>query len=144
MVDPEKTLVTITENGYGKRTPFDDFRLMKNRGGYGVVCQNCTGKTGRLCGIVAASESDDLMMITDQGVVIRTPASGLSLLSRTASGVIAMRLEDGQKVANITRIDREDEEKKSGTAAVPSAVTEAEDVPDTEPADAEEDTEDHE
>ena len=144
MVDPEKTLVTITENGYGKRTPFDDFRLMKNRGGYGVVCQNCTGKTGRLCGIIAASESDDLMMITDQGVVIRTPASGLSLLSRTASGVIAMRLEDGQKVANITRIDREDEEKKSGTAAVPSAVTEAEDVPDTEPADAEEDTEDHE
>lgn len=144
MVDPEKTLVTITENGYGKRTPFDDFRLMKNRGGYGVVCQNCTGKTGRLCGIIAASDSDDLMMITDQGVVIRTPASGLSLLSRTASGVIAMRLEDGQKVANITRIDREDEEKKSGTAAVPSAVTEAEDVPDTEPADAEEDTEDHE
>lgn len=144
MVDPEKTLVTITENGYGKRTPFDDFRLMKNRGGYGVVCQNCTGKTGRLCGIIAASESDDLMMITDQGVVIRTPASGLSLLSRTASGVIAMRLEDGQKVANITRIDREDEEKKSGTAAVPSAMTEAEDVPDTETADAEEDTEDHE
>ena len=144
MVDPEKTLVTITENGYGKRTPFDDFRLMKNRGGYGVVCQNCTGKTGRLCGIIAASESDDLMMITDQGVVIRTPASGLSLLSRTASGVIAMRLEDGQKVANITRIDREDEERKSGTAAVPSAVTEAEEVPDTEPADAEEDTEDHE
>lgn len=144
MVDPEKTLVTITENGYGKRTPFDDFRLMKNRGGYGVVCQNCTGKTGRLCGIIAASESDDLMMITDQGVVIRTPASGLSLLSRTASGVIAMRLEDGQKVANITRIDREDEERKSGMAAVPSAVPEAEDVPDTEPADAEEDTEDHE
>lgn len=144
MVDPEKTLVTITENGYGKRTPFDDFRLMKNRGGYGVVCQNCTGKTGRLCGIVAASESDDLMMITDQGVVIRTPASGLSLLSRTASGVIAMRLEDGQKVANITLIDREDEEKKSGVAAVPSAVPEAEDVPDTEPADAEEGTEDHE
>ncbi|MGN1446073.1 MAG: DNA gyrase subunit A [Eubacteriales bacterium] len=144
MVDPEKTLVTITENGYGKRTPFDDFRLMKNRGGYGVVCQNCTGKTGRLCGIVAASESDDLMMITDQGVVIRTPASGLSLLSRTASGVIAMRLEDGQKVANITLIDREDEEKKSGVAAVSSAVPEAEDVPDTEPADAEEDTEDHE
>ena len=144
MVDPEKTLVTITENGYGKRTPFDDFRLMKNRGGYGVVCQNCTGKTGRLCGIIAASDSDDLMMITDQGVVIRTPASGLSLLSRTASGVIAMRLEDGQKVANITRIDREDEERKSGTAAVPSAVTEAENVPDTEPADAEEDTEDHE
>ena len=144
MVDPEKTLVTITENGYGKRTPFDDFRLMKNRGGYGVVCQNCTGKTGRLCGIIAASESDDLMMITDQGVVIRTPASGLSLLSRTASGVIAMRLEDGQKVANITRIDREDEEKKSGVAAVPSAIPEAEDVPDTDPADAEEGTEDHE
>lgn len=144
MVDPEKTLVTITENGYGKRTPFDDFRLMKNRGGYGVVCQNCTGKTGRLCGIIAASESDDLMMITNQGVVIRTPASGLSLLSRTASGVIAMRLEDGQKVANITLIDREDEEKKSGVAAVPSAIPEAEDVPDTEPADAEEGTEDHE
>lgn len=147
MVDPEKTLVTVTENGYGKRTPFDDFREMKNRGGYGVICQSCTGKTGRLCGIIAASESDDLMMITDQGVVIRTPASDLSLLSRTASGVIAMRLEEGQKVANITRIDREDEERKSGEPSGVASGEPAEDaeeilLPDAAPA--EEDGEDHE
>ena len=109
VVDDEKRLVTITERGYGKRSPFDGFRTMSGRGGYGVVCQNITEKTGPLAGIEAVTDDEDLMMITDQGTIIRTPAADVSLLSRSAAGVIVMRLPEGQYVANFTRVAKEEE-----------------------------------
>jgi DNA gyrase subunit A len=109
LVNDEQSLVTITERGYGKRTPFDNFRVMKNRGGSGVVCQNVTEKTGKLAGILAVSEDDDLMLITDQGVIIRTPAADVSLLSRSAAGVIVMRLDSDRRIVNFTKVAREDE-----------------------------------
>ena len=140
-VEPEKRLVTVTENGFGKRTPFDEFRVMTNRGGLGVTCQKCTDKTGRLAGILAASEDDDLMLITDQGIIIRTPAQDISELSRTAAGVIVMRLEAGQKLVNLTKIDRGDEESKNGEKGVSaddgadgSGADEVSDAPDTDAA----------
>ena len=104
LVDPDQMLMTVTENGYGKRTPFDDFRESKNRGGSGVVCQKVSDKTGRLAGICAVSEQDDLMLITDQGTVIRTPVAGINVYSRTASGVIIMRLDDERKIVNFTKV----------------------------------------
>ncbi|MCQ2430117.1 MAG: DNA gyrase subunit A [Clostridia bacterium] len=124
VVNDEKLLITVTENGFGKRTPFSDFRAMTNRGGMGVICQNCNGKTGALAGILAVSDDDDLMMITDQGMFIRMPASDVSVLSRSAAGVIVMRMDDGQKIANFTKIARSDEESKSGgfESAVASEV----------------------
>ena len=106
---------------------------MTNRGGLGVTCQKCTDKTGRLAGILAASEDDDLMLITDQGIIIRTPAQDISELSRTAAGVIVMRLEAGQKLVNLTKIDRGDEESKNGEKGVSADV--AEDADGTEDAD---------
>lgn len=112
VVDDDKRLVTITERGFGKRSPFDDFRTMANRAGYGVRCQNVTAKTGRLAGIAAVDDDEDLMMITDQGTIIRTPAADISLLSRTAAGVIVMRLPEGQYVANFTKVAAEKEEKE--------------------------------
>ena len=139
-VEPEKRLVTVTENGFGKLTPFDEFRVMTNRGGLGVTCQKCTDKTGRLAGILAASEDDDLMLITDQGIIIRTPAQDISELSRTAAGVIVMRLEAGQKLVNLTRIDRGDEESKNGEKGVSAddgadgSGAEVSDAPDTDAA----------
>ncbi len=108
-VDDTKTLVTITRNGFGKRTPFDNFRVMKHRGGSGVICQNVNEKTGLLAGINAVSEDDDLMMITNSGMIIRTPAGDVSLLSRAAGGVIVMRLAEGQEVVNFTKVAREEE-----------------------------------
>ncbi len=110
VVDDEKRLVTITERGYGKRSPFDGFRCMTNRGGFGVVCQNITEKTGKLAGISAVTDDEDLMMITDQGTIIRTPVDGISLLSRSAGGVIVMRLPEGQYIANFTKVQKEPEE----------------------------------
>ncbi len=113
VVDDEKRLVTITQRGFGKRTRFDDFRTMTNRGGYGVICQNITEKTGRLAGIAAVTDDEDLMMITDRGTIIRTPVDGISLLSRSAGGVIVMRLPDGQYIANFTRVAKEEEETET-------------------------------
>lgn len=113
VVEEDKHLVTITERGFGKRTPFEDFRTMANRGGFGVRCQNITEKTGMLTGIASVDADSDLMMITDQGTIIRTPGGDLSILSRTAGGVIVMRLPEGQYVANFTVVakeEREDEE----------------------------------
>lgn len=110
-VEEGKKLLTVTENGFGKRTDFDDFRLMKNRGGGGVICHNLTEKTGLLAGIISVDEEDDIMMITDSGIIIRTPASGVSTYSRTASGVIMMRLDDGQRIVNVTKTAKEEDEE---------------------------------
>ena len=116
-VEEGKKLLTITENGFGKRTDFEDFRLMKNRGGSGVICHNLNEKTGLLAGIISVDENDDIMIITDSGIIIRTPSSDVSTYSRTASGVIVMRLEKGQKIVNVTKTAKE-EEKPEGEETV--------------------------
>ncbi|MBO7303260.1 MAG: DNA gyrase subunit A, partial [Clostridia bacterium] len=113
VVEEGKSLITITENGYGKRTPYSDFREMKHRGGVGVTVHNLTEKTGKLCSIASVDDEDDLMMITDGGTIIRTPACGVPMYSRTASGVIMMRLSEGQTLVNFTKVKREDEEELS-------------------------------
>ena len=109
VVEEGKDLLCITENGFGKRSPFDDFRLMKHRGGYGVTCYNLTEKSGALTGIAAVNDEMDLMMITDGGTIIRTPVEGIPSRSRSAGGVIVMRLGDGQKLVNFTTVPKKDE-----------------------------------
>ena len=104
VVTEGEKLMTITEKGYGKRTDFDDFRLMKNRGGHGVCVHNISDKTGRLAGIASVAEDDDVMMITNLGQIVRTPAAGIPVYSRSASGVIVMRLSDDQTVVNFTKV----------------------------------------
>ena len=110
IVEEGKQLVTVTENGFGKKTDFEDFRVMKNRGGFGVVCHKLSEKTGLLCGIATVSGDDDLMMITDSGTIIRTPVADIPTYSRTAGGVIMMRLNEGQTLVNFTRVPHEEQE----------------------------------
>ena len=110
-VEEDKSLITITQKGYGKRTPYADFREMKNRGGSGVQCHNISEKTGLLCGIASVSDDDDLMMITDSGTIIRTPVADVPTYSRTAGGVIMMRLGEGQTLVNFTKVPKEDEDE---------------------------------
>ncbi len=131
IVEEGKKLVTVTENGYGKRTDFDDFRVMKNRGGFGVVCHNLSEKTGKLCGIAAVGEDDDLMMITDSGTIIRTPACDIPTYSRTAGGVIMMRLGEGQTLVNFTSVPHEEQEDEAD-AEVAEAVEVTETSEDTQ------------
>ena len=125
-VEDDKKLITITEGGFGKRTDFDDFRV-KGRGGLGVTCHNLTDKTGLLAGIAAVDEGDDLMMITNAGTIIRIPVSGINTYSRAASGVIVMRLAEGQSIVNFSKVAHEDEEEvteaDASTEAVEAPVT---------------------
>jgi DNA gyrase subunit A len=123
IVEEGKKLVTITENGFGKKTEFEDFRVMKNRGGFGVICHNLSDKTGNLCGIAAVSDEDDLMMITDSGTIIRTPVVDIPTYSRSAGGVIVMRLNEGQKLVNFTSVPHEETEAEA--EAEEAVITEA-------------------
>ncbi|MBR3805889.1 MAG: DNA gyrase subunit A [Clostridia bacterium] len=109
LVDDEKFMLTVTENGMGKRTPFSDFREMKHRGGRGVTCHNISEKTGKLASIITVSEDDDIMLITNEGTIIRTSVSGINVYSRTASGVIIMRLAEGSIINNVERLEKEEE-----------------------------------
>ncbi|MCQ2354533.1 MAG: DNA gyrase subunit A [Clostridia bacterium] len=113
-----KKLVTITEKGFGKRTDYDDFRLMKSRGGMGVVCHNINDKTGRLVGIACVTEDEDIMLITDSGTIIRTPVDSIPVYSRTASGVIVMRMGEDQNCVSFTTLTTsEDDEKEAADPA---------------------------
>ena len=125
VVDEEKTLLTITDNGMGKRTEFSDFRQMKNRGGKGVTCQNITEKTGKLASIITVSEDDDIMLITNEGTIIRTSVSGINVYSRTATGVIVMRLAEGSFINNVARLEKA-EEIEEASEAIDKEIAESE------------------
>ena len=118
IVDEDKDLLCVTENGFGKRSPFSDFRLMKHRGGSGVTCYNLTEKSGKLTSIAAVDDSMDLMMITDSGTIVRTPVAGIPSRSRSAGGVIVMRLGEGQKLVNFTTTPHDDGKEDEEEIAV--------------------------
>ena len=111
-VDDSKTMLSVTENGMGKRTEFSDFREMKHRGGKGVVCHNITEKTGKLASVITVADDDDIMLITDEGTIIRTSVSSVNVYSRTATGVILMRLSEGSKINNVARLEKAEEIEK--------------------------------
>ena len=105
-----KHFLTITELGYGKRTEFSDFRLMKSRGGMGVMCHNVTDRTGRVAGIAAVGEDDDIMIITDSGTIIRTAVDSIPVYGRSAAGVIVMRVSEGQLCAGFTTVPKAEDD----------------------------------
>lgn len=109
VVDLSRTLLTITRKGYGKRTSFDDFRAMKNRGGIGVTCQKTSEKTGTLSSVITVGENDDIMLMTKEGTIIRVPAASIPVYSRTAGGVIVMRPAEGDEILSFVRVEKEEE-----------------------------------
>lgn len=125
IIDENKKLLVITEQGYGKRSDFDEFRCFKNRGGGGVRCHN-TKKKGKLAGIATVSDDDDVMIITDDGTIIRTPVSRISVQSRTAGGVIVMKPAEGSVIVNFALVANEEvdtEAVEAEIAANPLPVT---------------------
>ena len=103
--DSKATLLAITENGFGKRTELDEYRV-QIRGGKGVITYKVTAKTGKIVGIKIVTENDDVMMITDTGTVIRLEVKEISVLGRSTQGVTLMRTNEG-KVVSIERIEEE-------------------------------------
>ena len=103
------TLLAITENGFGKRTELDEYRV-QNRGGKGVITYKITPKTGKIVGVRIATEEDDVMLITDSGTIIRLNVKDISVLGRATQGVTLMRTGDGVKVVSIETLTPEMED----------------------------------
>ena len=111
IVQPDKLLFSVTENGYGKRTSPDEFSA-QNRGGQGVKAYQCTAKTGNVAAVAMVAENEDLMMISDDGTIIRTQAEGVSLIGRATQGVRVMTVADGVKVIGLAVAMRDEEESE--------------------------------
>ena len=101
-------LLTITEKGYGKRTPVEEYSV-HGRGGLGIKNYNVTDKTGKIADVKVVNDEDDILIITDDGTIIRMSAANISLLSRATQGVRIMRIMDGSRVICIEKTDREEE-----------------------------------
>jgi len=109
-----KTVLVVSEKGFGKRTPVDEYRFT-NRGGKGVKTINVTEKTGKLVGILDVDETDDLMITCRSGVTIRMRVAGISEQGRATQGVKLIRVDEGDAIAAITRLDKQVE---NGNGAV--------------------------
>ena len=101
------TLLAITENGFGKRTELEEYRV-QTRGGKGVITYKITSKTGKLVGIRITDDTYDVMMITDKGTIIRIKSQDISILGRNTQGVTLMRANDGGKVVSIETISEDE------------------------------------
>lgn len=142
--DDTRKILTITENGFGKRVDKEDFPI-HNRGGKGVICHRLNEKTGKLTGIAAVEDADDIMLITDGGTIIRTRVLEIPIYSRAAGGVIVMRLADDTKIVSFTAVKREEEldeeneevegETGEGVVVKPSTIeVSTDEVPTIEPS----------
>ncbi|MDP2862542.1 MAG: DNA gyrase subunit A [Desulfobacterales bacterium] len=102
-----QTLVAVTENGFGKRTSIDEYPVQK-RGGKGVIGIKTTERNGRVVRILIVDDADDLMLMTDTGKIIRTPISGISIISRNTQGVKLINRESTEKVVGAARLAEKD------------------------------------
>ena len=123
-------LLAITENGYGKRTPIEEYIRSggepQHRGGFGLRGYQITEKTGKAAGVKVVQEDDDILIISDDGTIIRMAAADVNVYSRTAQGVRVMRVSEGTKVIALARVPQEEDKNQTEEAAEEA----------TEPADA--------
>ena len=110
-VFPDMKVLSITENGYGKLTEIDEYRV-QSRGGKGIKAMNLTPKTGRLTCLLLADEAEDILLITDDGTIIRVPVGSISTLGRNTQGVRLMRVAEESKVVCVARAEAEEEQEE--------------------------------
>ena len=111
IVKPNTQIITISENGYGKRCDVEEYRL-QSRGGKGVKAGVFNSKTGKLVALKQSILDDDIMLIADNGVIIRTPVEQISSLSRVSQGVKVMRLKEENKIVGVALVKKEEEEEE--------------------------------
>ena len=114
-VEEGAQVLSITENGYGKRTDIEEYRLQQ-RGGKGIKAMNLTETTGKLAAQLLVHDEEDLLIITIDGTVIRTPVSSISVLGRNTQGVRLMRVGEESKVICVARAEAEPEEEEAENA----------------------------
>ena len=131
-------LLAITENGYGKRTPIEEYIRSggepQHRGGFGLRGYQITEKTGKAAGVKVVQEDDDILIISDDGTIIRMAAADVNVYSRTAQGVRVMRVSEGTKVISLARVPQEEDKNQTEEAA--EETTEPADAPAEAPASA--------
>ena len=115
------TLLSVTENGYGKRTSQNEYKIQK-RGGSGLKNYNVTAKTGKVCDVKMVNEQDDLLVVSDDGTIIRMAVSDISILGRATQGVRVKVMTDDSKVISIARLDPEPEEEAQELEEVTEAT----------------------
>jgi DNA gyrase subunit A len=122
----DATLLSITENGYGKCSPIEEYRV-SHRGGLGIITIKTTDRNGEVVAVKEVVDGDQLMVMTAQGQVIRMPVKGISVLGRNTQGVRIINLEEGDKVSDVARVVIDDENGGDLPAAIggESAVGEA-------------------
>lgn len=129
--NPDVTVLVVSENGYGKRTDIEDYRVT-NRGGKGVKTINVTDKTGELVAIKDVTDNDDLMIINKSGIVIRIGVSDLRVMGRATQGVRLITLKGDDSIASIAKVEHEDEDEEiTEDGAVEGTETEDQ-TPETE------------
>jgi len=110
VVEEGKQLLTVTENGFGKRTELEEYHV-QGRGGKGLKNYNLTAKTGKVAGVQVVDDSDDVMLIESCGVIIRMPVSDINIYKRDTQGVILMRVEENSQVISVQKTDKEETEE---------------------------------
>ena len=116
-------VLVVSEKGFGKRTPIDEYRIT-NRGGKGVKTISVTEKTGKLVGILDVTELEDLMISNKSGVTIRMSVAGISEQGRATQGVKLIRLDENDEIAAITKLDKLEEESNGAIPISPDAELE--------------------
>lgn len=108
ILEDDQDVLVVTENGFGKRTQANEYRVQA-RGGSGIKTVNITERNGDVVSLKTVSEEDDLMIITESGILIRTSVSGISQMGRNTQGVTLIRLDEGEKVGTVAQVNDEDE-----------------------------------
>jgi DNA gyrase subunit A len=103
ILEPGATILTVTENGYGKRTPLGDYRVQK-RGGQGIITIRTSDRNGKVVRVAQVVDDDEVMLITDRGKILRCKVSGISTMGRATQGVRVMNLADGEALAAMARL----------------------------------------
>ena len=98
------TILTVTENGYGKRTEIDEYRV-QSRGGIGIINIQTSERNGKVIGVACVLENEELMFITEQGMILRTQANGISLIGRATQGVRLIDMDEGDRAVSVARLE---------------------------------------
>jgi DNA gyrase subunit A len=108
VVKPGGTLLTVTELGYGKRTPLDEYRV-QSRGGLGLKNVEITDKNGKVIEIAQVTDDKEVLIITEQGKILRTPTVDIRIIGRATQGVRLMDLDEGDKVVSVALVEKDEE-----------------------------------
>jgi DNA gyrase subunit A len=131
-IRPGQSLLTVCENGYGKRTGIEEYRLTK-RGAQGVINIKTTDRNGQVVGLLSVSDNDEVMFITANGIMLRTGLEAIREIGRATQGVRLIRVDDGDKVVAVAKIAPDEEATAEGAAVETAGETPAPE-PDTRDA----------